>query len=523
VRATRTATRSAPCSGYLVALANHALEAATGAGDPVGAADLAERAAGRAGAVLAHEDAAALLRRALSVLERRGSSPQRQAELQRLLGETLQRAGLADDAERTLARAVELARATDRADLVARSALALGGAGVTILGADVRMVLILEEALASIGDEHPGLRVRLLARLAIELAYELDSRRRDTISQEALDLAHRIADPAALAAALSARHVVAWGPDGCEERLRLASEMLSLADRAGDRELALQARNWRIVDLLELGDGPAVRAELDAYADLCARERIPAFAWYVPLWRATLATLQGGIAEGLELSRRARDLGNSDAFFSDQYLLRMVVQGRIRDVEPTGADGDADVPERAQTGPARRACRFTFAWWHAARGELEQARLDFEAAVGDGLSTLPRDVNWLAALTSASEACVLLGDAGRAAELRALLEPYKTRMAVAARGASHEGAVAYQLARLAALCGAATAADELFAEAARRDDHAGAPAFVVRDLLHHGEFLRLRAIGQHDGAHERFRQAAEKAQSLGFSYGADRD
>ena len=136
-------------------------------------------------------------------------------------------------------------------------------------------------------------------------------------------------------------------------------------------------------------------------------------------------------------------------------------------------------------------------------------------------ATLPRDVNWLAALTSASEACVLLGDADRAAELRVMLEPYRTRMVVAARGASHEGAVAYQLARLAALCGAATAADELFAEAARRDDHAGAPAFVVRDLLHHGEFLR--AIGQHDGAHDRVRQAAEKAQSLGFSYGADDD
>lgn len=510
---------------YLVALANHALEAATGAGDPVGAADLAERAAGRAGAVLAHEDAAALLRRALSVLERRGSSPQRQAELQCLLGETLQRAGLADDAQRALARAVELARATDRADLVARCALALGGAGVTILGADVRMVSILEEALASIGDEHPGLRVRLLARLAIELAYEADSGRRDALSQQALDLARRIDDPAALAAALNARHVVVWGPDGCEERLRLASEMLSLADRAGDRELALQARNWRIVDLLELGDGPAVRAELDAYADLCARERIPAFAWYVPLWRATLATLQGSVAEGLELARRARDLGrqagdaNSDVFFSEQYLLRMVVQGRIREVEPTGAGGDADVPERAQSGPAWRAYRFTFAWWHAARGAREQARLDFEAAMGDGLCTLPRDVNWLAALTSASEACVLLGDADRAAELRAMLEPYRTRMVVAARGASHQGAVAYQLARLAALCGDATAADELFAEAARRDDHAGAPAFVVRDLLHHGEFLR--AIGQHDGADDLVRKAVEEAQSLEFSYGAD--
>jgi hypothetical protein len=94
-------------------------------------------------------------------------------------------------------------------------------------------------------------------------------------------------------------------------------------------------------------------------------------------------------------------------------------------------------------------------------------------------------------------------------------------MVVAARGASHGGSVAYQLAKLAALCGDAGAADELFAEAARRDEHAGAPAFVVRDLLHHGDFLR--AAGQDDRADDLTRMAAEKAASLGFTYGADGD
>jgi hypothetical protein len=303
--------------------------------------------------------------------------------------------------------------------------------------------------------------------------------------------------------------------------------MLALAERAGDRELSLQARNWRIVDLLELGDGPAVRDDLDAYAELSAQARIPAFAWYVPLWRATLATLEGRIAEGLELSRRARDLGtqagdaNADVFFAEQYLLRMMAQGRIQDVEPTGAGGDVDIPGRAETGPAWRAFRFTFAWWHGARGELELARDDFEAAVGDGLSTVPRDVNWLAALSSASEACVLLNDIRRAEELRVLLEPYRTRMVVTARGAAHAGAVAHALARLAAVCGDTTDADRLFAEAARRDDHAGAPAFVVRDLRHHGEFLR--AIGQHHRADELIAEAGEKARSLGFTYGGGDD
>jgi hypothetical protein len=294
--------------------------------------------------------------------------------------------------------------------------------------------------------------------------------------------------------------------------------MLALAERAGDRELALQARNWRVVDLLEIGDGPAVREELDAYAQLSADSRLPAFAWYVPMWRATLALLQGSITDGLELSRRARDLGrqahdaNAEVFYAEQQLLRMLVQGRVRELEPPAAGLVGDVAERAHSGPAWRAYRFTFAWLHAERGELDTARRDFEAAVAGGLSTLPRDVNWLAALASAAEACVLLGDTARAQELRALLEPYDTRMVVTARGASHAGSVAYLLARLAVLCGDDDAADQLFADAARRDEHAGAAALVVRDLQRHGQFLR--ATGRHDRADDVLRAGAEKARSL---------
>jgi hypothetical protein len=505
---------------YLVTLANHALEAAAGAGDPTRAAELAEQAANAAGAVLAYEDAAALLRRAGSMLKRRGRSIERRAEIQCTLGEMLQRASLGDQASQALSQASELAQAAGRSDLVARSALGLGGIGVTILGADPAIVAKLEQSLSAIGPHHPELRVRLLARLAIELAYEAEPSRREAISAEALALARRTGDPAALAAALGARHVTIWGPEGCPERLDLAGEMLALAEQAGDRELALQARNWRFVDLLELGDGRAVREELEAYAEASVQARLPAFAWYVPLWRATLALLEGRIAEGVELSRRARDLGrqaadaNADGFFAEQVLLRMVVQARLRDLDPADAGADVDVAERAHVGPAWRAFRFTFAWWHAEREELDQARDDFEAAIADGLSTLPRDVNWLAALTSATEACVLLEDLTRARELRTLLAPYATRMAVTARGASHGGSVAYLIARLAALCGDQTAADQMFSDAANRDKLAGAPAFVLRDLRAHESFLR--STGRNLDADRLLRRAADLARSLGL-------
>jgi DNA-binding SARP family transcriptional activator len=445
---------------YLLAAARHALEATAGPSDPERAAVLAERAAERAGAVLAHEDAAELLRRAVLALERLGGSPGR------------------------------------RAELIARAALVRAGAGVTILGADAELVTELEQALDTLGPAHPQLRARLLARLAIELAYEPDSTRRESLSAEALQLAARIDDPVALAAALNARHVALWGPDHSRQRKELADEMLELAERAGDRELALQARHWRIIDLFELGEGHAVRDELDTYAALAAELRLPVHSWYVPLWRATIALLEGRLAEGAELARRARELGrragdrNADVFFAEQQLLRHLVTGTLGDLEPQAAGMQGEVAERSQRGPAWRAYQFTFAWWHAERGEAEQARRDFEAAFADGFGSLPRDVNWLDTLGAAANAAVLLGDIERCTELRVLLEPYAERMIVNARGALHVGSVAYVLARLAAACGDDAAADRLFRDAAQRDEQAGAPAWVSRDIRHHRELAR---------------------------------
>jgi tetratricopeptide (TPR) repeat protein len=137
------------------------------------------------------------------------------------------------------------------------------------------------------------------------------------------------------------------------------------------------------------------------------------------------------------------------------------------------------VSERAERGPAWQAYRLTFAWAHAERGELDEARRYYDAALANGLASIPRDVNWLAALASAANACVRLGDAERAGELYALLEPCSHRIVVTARGACHVGSVAYLLARLAAAGGDYDTATLLFEEAANRDERAGATAFAA--------------------------------------------
>ncbi|MGB0097738.1 MAG: hypothetical protein WBP81_35025, partial [Solirubrobacteraceae bacterium] len=62
--------------------------------------------------------------------------------------------------------------------------------------------------------------------------------------------------------------------------------------------------------------------------------------------------LEGRLADGIELSRRALQLGrqagdaNAEVFYAEQYLERMLVQGRIRDLDPSAGSS-----RTSQTAP----------------------------------------------------------------------------------------------------------------------------------------------------------------------------
>ena len=295
--------------------------------------------------------------------------------------------------------------------------------------------------------------------------------------------------------------------------------MLELARRAGDRELALQARNWRVVDLFELGDGPLVETELDAYAALAAQARLPSFSWYVPLWRATLATLAGRMEEGRELAQRSRDLGrragdaNAEVFFQANRHMSWLADERYEEWTPQVLAFSEQRTKRSQAGLAYLA---GIASVLAATGRLDEARSALDVVAADDFATVPRDMNWISTMASATEVCAHLGDKQRARTLRSLLEPYGDRMVTAARAAFHHGSVAYFLARLAATLGDHRAADELYTDAAQRDERAGAAIWVARDLRRHAELLLA-----HDDNH-RGQQLAQLAAAAAEAAGLTR-
>src|SRR5207245_10787100 len=123
---------------------------------------------------------------------------------------------------------------------------------------------LLQEALDGLGERDPGLRARLLPRLAINLYWAPEPERVLALSEEAVTLARQLGDPRDLAAVLRARWIALWRPETAEERLAIADEIVRLGERTAEREHAVLGRRFRLVGLLEQGDVVAAAREIAA-------------------------------------------------------------------------------------------------------------------------------------------------------------------------------------------------------------------------------------------------------------------
>ncbi len=407
-------------SERLAELAHHRLEAAA-AGDVGAAADAALAAAREAMRAFAYEDAAALCERAL---EAAGESSRR-GELLLALGDARLRAG-ETAAAREAFRSVQ-----GEAELMARAALGFSGLGVTIIAVDREAVALLEGALEALPGDHP-LRARLLSRLAIETYYESTPARRKALVDEAVAL-----DPST--DALNARHAALWSAQYLDERLETAERMIAEATSA---EAELQGRNWRVLDLMEKGDLDEAREEIERHERLAERLRLPAYEWWGPMWRSSLAILEGRLDDAGALIDRFRDSQDPNArlYAEIQTLVTALITGDIGSL-PT------EVVDRETGRPAEYAYRAGYAWILALDGRAGEAR----AQIAFSVAHMKDDMNRLAALAELAQALNVLGEPGPAAELYALLEPYADRNIVNGRGGAGYGSASLHLGVLADL------------------------------------------------------------------------
>jgi DNA-binding SARP family transcriptional activator/tetratricopeptide (TPR) repeat protein len=460
-------------------------------------------AAREAGDALAHADAAAHLEAALAA----GPPARDRRELLVALGHARDRAGQRDAARASFAEAAALARTAGDAALLSRASLGFAGLAVVVASPDPELTRLLEEALEATPAHELGTRARLRARLAVE-CYYADPAAAESLSERAVADARAGGDPGALAAALNARRVALWRPAHAAARLSVVDEMIVAAQAASDRESVLQARNWRVVDLWELGRMDDVKREIDDYGRLADELGLPHYRWYVPLWRASLATLAARWDEAQALTAQAEALAvraadpNGPLHARLQRDFSLQAQFRV-------AEGDrAWTLRQASSAPVPEAWLAAVAQMDARGGRHQSARELLERLTAAGVTM---DVNWLQACLLADVAASVR-DRAAAAHLHERLEPYADQFAVLARGAGCYCSTELYLGRVAATLGRLDEAEARLRRAVAVNEAADSPAFAAMSMLRLAGVLEQR--GDAAAARDVLTETVARAEAL---------
>jgi predicted ATPase len=212
---------------HLAALAHHFANG--GPGSDAKAREYAVRAGERAMHSHAYERAAGHFRQALHLLKSAGPDENVRCELLLRLGAAQAGAGDYQPARKSYLEAAEIARKVGAPEQLATAALGFGEPQVEGSLVNRQLIALLQEALHALSPQDHHLRVRLLARLSVEYTFSEDTALRGRLSLEALEMARRLGDAAALGNALRARWAALWIPDRLDERSALAEEMILLA------------------------------------------------------------------------------------------------------------------------------------------------------------------------------------------------------------------------------------------------------------------------------------------------------
>lgn len=476
----------------LAEIAHHFFEGAPG-GDVPAAVTFGERAAERALACLAYEEAVGHYERALQALELAVPiDEERRVVLLLALGDAQSRASERDRARSTFLRAAEGARGIARADLLARAALGFGGRLEFGLPRDDVLVGLLDEARAALGDAHPDLRVRIESRLVGAAPYSDSLATRDALSRTAVELARRLDDPATLVVALHARAWALLGPDHVDERLAIATELVDLAAVRRDGNTAFLAHEMRFEASLALGDVAAADAEVEAMAAVAEALGQPAERLLVASARAARALSDGRYEQAAEAIAAAEAIGVRAEHPAGRALavgLRLFLaheQGKVDAME------DA-LRFFAEIYPwADRVRRVGRALAASERGRVADARRDFETLVAEGFDAIPRDEHWLFTLAQLATVCADLDDVESAAPLIALLAPFAARNVVHDLLRVHAGSVAHYLARLAVTREDWSAAAAWFEQALDQNARMGALPALTRSRHEYARMLARR-------------------------------
>lgn len=499
---------------HLPELAYHFFQASP-AGNSDKAIDYAIRAAKRAISLLAYEEAAGHYERARAVIELQEPVDEAQrGEMSLALGDAQKKAGNNAKAREAFLQAADIARKRGAAEQLAYAALGTETGMAASGRVDEVQVRILKEALSALSEEDTALRARLLAQLSLALYYSPEAR--NEFNQQAVEMARRVDDPAAIVAALYGRHVILEGTPSVEERLAVATEILGIAERGGNKEMELQIRYRRILDLMELAEIPAMDAEIEAYTKLAEELRQPRYLWVTPYFKATRALTEGRFEECGQLARQAMAIGQraqdptAPLLFETLINVLRMVQGQVEDREEA-------IKRYIQNFPEIPSMRATLANLYFRLGRREDAQREFDQVAAHDFANLPRDASWVVTMANLAYICSYVNDVRRAAILYDLLLPYAGRQLVIGGSAIGVGAISRFLGILATTLSRWEEAVTHFEDALRMNIAIGGRPFVALTQQEYGAMLLARGgRGDPEKASEILDQALATANELGM-------
>jgi hypothetical protein len=370
------------------------------------------------------------LQHALDVLGP-GQHSERAALLNRL-GEVRRRGGDAVAAREAFLEAGRHARSVGDAVLLGEAALGYGlGAGGLHRGhrCDLQHIALLEEALSALGPVEGSLRVRLLARLAEELAFTPEASARAALCGEAVAMARRLGDPDVLLPALHAQAVGHVGPDlPVEERVQEAAELLELANEVGDAEACYLGHMLRELALVEGGRRLEAKEDVEEAERLSGELGITSLQGWAATARARHLWLDGHFAAAEAENARGLDLALQNG--GDPEAANLLLGGQLLSFQLLRNDLEPFLPalhDFRAAYPHFSILRCFTAYAICETGDLPRARTELAELGQQDFMDIPHNAEWPGSMWALSRLAATLEDSRAAALLYAELAPRSGR------------------------------------------------------------------------------------------------
>jgi transcriptional regulator with XRE-family HTH domain/tetratricopeptide (TPR) repeat protein len=384
--------------------------------------------------------------------------------------------------------AIEIARTLDDSHALARAVLAYEEPRWRLnLDSEIAQQFM-REALAALGDEQSGLRVRLLVGLARTLVASGEQEELRTTVDQAVNIARQIDDPLALCDALRITVHIDRRPGSTSERLAAIQELISTARSIGDQERLADGLDLHVYDLLELGQIDLVDQTIETQRQVAHEIKQPFQMHIAAVFQTMRVIMQGEFEKAERLAKEAADISERigiaemDGIYGTHMFTIRREQGRIHEIAPVVKLVVANNPESSAWRPG-------LALIYSILGQRQECKAVFEALASDGFSFVPQDSLWVATLAFLSEVCAFLEDRDRAAALYDLLLPYDGRTVVVGGATVCYGAAARYLGMLARTRLDWDSAEWHFREAMDLDERMGAWPWLAHSHYEYAAML----------------------------------